>query len=168
MIDYVKQILRGQFEASLAMLNECVRICPAEHWEGKIATITFRQVAYHTLFFVDLYLSQNEEAFQLRDIHASGGDERNPFPSPGLSKEDTLAYAAICRQKMLETLAGETRESLAGESGFSWYKCSRGELHLCNIRHVQHHTGQLSAYLRRIDQRLQDRDVMPWVAMGWR
>lgn len=29
---------------------------------------------------------------------------------------------------------------------------ARGELHLYNLRHVQHHTGQLSAYLRRIGQ----------------
>jgi hypothetical protein len=168
MLEYVRQIVSGQFEASLAMLAECVRVCPAEHFEEKIATITFRQVAYHALFFADFYLSPSEGAFALRDIHTTGGDERRPFPSPGLSKDDTLAYAAICRGKTLEILASETQESLEGASGFSSYKCSRGELHLVNIRHVQHHTGQLSAYLRRIDETFQDRKVMRWVATGWR
>jgi hypothetical protein len=66
MIEYLKQILTGQFEAALAMLNQCVQACPPKHWEGKIANDTFRQVAYHKLFFIDLYLSPNEEAFTLR------------------------------------------------------------------------------------------------------
>jgi uncharacterized damage-inducible protein DinB len=168
MLDYVKLILTGQFEAALSMLKECVEVCPAEHWEEKIATISFRQVAYHTLFFVDFYLSPNEETFELRDFHHEGGDERRPFPSPGLSQEQTLAYAASCRQKAIETIASETSESLEGPSGFSRRKMSRGELHIYNIRHVQHHTGQLSAYLRRLGAAYQHRTVLPWIATGWR
>ncbi len=30
-------------------------------------------------------------------------------------------------------------------------------MHLVNIRHIQHHTGQLSAYLRRVDEQFKDR-----------
>jgi hypothetical protein len=165
MIEYVKTILTGQFEASLCMLKECVQKCPHEHWEGKIANDTFRQVAYHTLFFVDLYLSPNEEAFKLRDLHHRGGDERSSsYPSTGLTKDETLSYVAICRQKALETLACETAESLQRASGFQRLPFSRGELHLYNLRHVQHHTGQLSAYLRRI---VEDGERW-WVKSGWR
>lgn len=165
MIEYVKTILTGQFEAALCMLNDCLRKCPPEHWEGKIANHTFQQVAYHTLFYVDLYLSPSEAVFQLRDCHQRGGDERsNTAPSTGLTKDETLAYLAICRQKSLETLASETLESLQRESGFSWLPFTRGELHLYNIRHMQHHTGQLSAYLRRI---VEDGERW-WVRTGWR
>lgn len=168
MLEFIKQILTGQFEASLAMLGECVRVCPAEHWDGKIASVTFQQVAYHTLFFADLYLTSNEAGFQLREIHYVGGDERNPFPSVGLPREELLEYTSICRQKAIESLAAETSESLRGPSGFSWYPIPRGELHVVNIRHIQHHTGQLSAYLRRVVPTFQDRKVLPWVAAGWR
>jgi uncharacterized damage-inducible protein DinB len=164
-IEYVKAILTGQFEAALCMLNDCIRKCPPEHWEGRIANQTYRQVAYHTLFFVDLYLSPSEAAFQLRACHQRGGDERLPTAiSAGLTQEDTLAYLAICRQKALETLAAETAESLRQPSGFSWMPVSRGELHLSNIRHVQHHTGQLSAYLRRV---IEDSERW-WIKTGWR
>lgn len=163
MSDYVRTMLAGQFEASLSMMNQCIQSCPPEHWEGKIANHTFRQVAYHTLFFVDLYLSPNEEAFALRDLHHRGGDERvNQDRSPGLTKDETLSYLAMCRLKAVETLASETREHHEGVSGFSWLTFSRGELHVYNLRHVQHHTGQLSAYLRRIEH------GVPWVRSGWR
>ena len=165
MIQYFNTILTAQFEAALCMLNECVSKCPQEHWEGRIANDTFRQVAYHTLFFVDLYLSSSEAAFQLRECHHRGGDERSSTAvCAGLPKDETLSYLAICRQKALETLDSETLESLQRESGFSWLPFSRGELHLSNIRHVQHHTGQLSAYLRRI---VEDGERW-WVKTGWR
>src|SRR5262245_32843960 len=168
MLELVKEILVGQFEASLAMLNVCISACAEEHWEGKIAHGSFRWVAYHTLFFVDLYLSESEEAFQLRDLHERGGDERGEEASPGLPKQETLAYVPICRQKMLETIAAETAESLTGPSGFSYRKISRAELHIYNIRHIQHHTGQLSAYVRRVDPAHIGQRSLPWIGTGWR
>src|SRR4051812_42739310 len=108
MLEFYKQILTGQFEAALAMLNQCISACPREHWEGKIANDTFRYVAYHTLFFADFYLSPSEEAFQLRELHSRGGDERGEAASPGLSKQETLDYVPVCRQKLLDALAAET------------------------------------------------------------
>jgi hypothetical protein len=157
MLEYFKQILIVQYEASLAMLNQCIDACSPEHWDGKIAQGTFRWVTYHTLFFTDLYLSPSNEAFELRELHRLGGDERGPDSCIGLSKDEALAYVVLCRDKMLASIASETDDSLAGASGFSWYKITRGEMHLVNIRHIQHHTGQLSAFLRRIDNRFRDR-----------
>src|SRR5262245_62769755 len=149
MLDLVTSMLTRQFEAALCMLKECIEKCPPEHFDGKIANNTFRQIAYHTLYFFDYYLSPSENAFQLRDCHHRGGDERLPVVSPGLSREEAPAYATICRQKLLDTIASETSESLNGASGFSRWPFSRCELYLHSLRHTQHHTGQLSAYLRR-------------------
>jgi hypothetical protein len=41
-------------------------------------------------------------------------------------------------------------------------------LHIYNIRHVQHHSGQLSAYLRRIGAGINDPKALPWIGTGWR
>jgi hypothetical protein len=167
MNDYLKQIVIAQFEAALAMLNQCIAACPEEHWEDRIANGTFRWVAYHTLFFVDLYLSPDQNSFIERDLNLVGGDERRPIGSIGLSKADTLSYLEICRQKMRDVIAADTGESLRGPSGFEWYNITRGELHLVNIRHVQHHTGQLSAFLRRVVPECQDHRALPWAHSGW-
>ena len=168
MLEQIKKSLVSQFEASLCMVNQCIAACQPEYWEGKIANDTFRQVAYHTLFFTDLYLSPAEDEFELRDLHSQGGDERGDAVSPGLSREETLGYAAICRQKVTESVGAETGDSLKGPSGFSWRKISRLELHVYNIRHIQHHVGQLSAYLRRVDPNFKDPKALPWVGSGWR
>src|SRR5439155_16676178 len=99
MSKYLNGILASQFEAALCMLHHCVKVCPEKSWEGKIANATVRQIVYHTLFCVDLYLSADAEAFQLRDLHRRGGDERGPTWCKGLNKSGTLEYVDICRRK---------------------------------------------------------------------
>jgi hypothetical protein len=101
-------------------------------------------------------------------LHLRGGDERGEEASPGLSKADTLAYVPICRQKVFDAISGETAESLAGPSGFSYCKFSRAEPHIYSIRHVQHHAGQMSAYLRRVDPAHIGQRSLPWIGTGWR
>ena len=168
MLDFWKQTTLGQFEASLAMLKDCLERCPANLWEEKLAALTFRQIAYHTLFFVDYYLSPGEESFSLRDLHLVGGDEREPVNSPGLAQAATLEYVPICLEKIRTTIASETETTLQQPSGFSWLPFTRGELHLYNLRHVQHHAGQLSAQLRRLDPNCASREMLRWVRTGWR
>jgi hypothetical protein len=168
MID-VRTIFTGQYEASLAMLDECIRRCPEQHWDGRVAKFTFWQIAYHTLGFTDLYLSPTEAAFQPRDLHPRGLREiYDDVPSRRFDQGELIGYAAICRDKAVETLATETPESLRGGSGFSWLPISRGELHIYNIRHIQHHAGQLGAYLRRVEPAWQDPNVLRWMKTGWR
>ena len=60
----LRQALKEQYHAGLAMLAECVEKCPEGIWlEGKHPR-TFWRIAFHTAFFTHLYLGQNEEAFQ--------------------------------------------------------------------------------------------------------
>ena len=157
--------LTSQFEASLAMLYHCIAACPPEHFDDKIGNDTFRQVAYHSLFFFDFYLAPGESAFRLRELHEKGGDERGAELSRGLSKEDALTLLSLCREQIATTLNAETAESLAGPTGFSRRKTSRLELHIYNIRHTQHHVGQLSAFLRKLQV---DPDGIPWIGAGWK
>jgi uncharacterized damage-inducible protein DinB len=162
MSELYKQIVLGQFEAALAMFRQCVARCPEANWEDKIVNGTFRQTAYHTLFFVDFYLSTTEESFELRELHHRGGDEREPDVCPGLSKEETLAYTEICHERLISQIAVETDATLAGPSGIARRKITRAELHIYNMRHVQHHTGAMSAFLRKrgID--------LDWIGRDWR
>jgi len=101
-----------------------------------------------------------------------GGDERwDKAPTIGLPQQDTIGYVEICRAKLVETIASESTDSLAGPSGFSaWFSglgMSCGELHLYNVRHVQHHRGQLSAYLRKVDAGLMNSSTLRWIRTGW-
>ena len=168
MTEYLKSILISQFEASLSMMKLRVKACREEFWEGKVANETFRQSAYHALFYLDLCLTEHEDIFELSNLNKLGGDDREAGPCRGLSKQQTLEYIEFCHTKILSSVGKETSESLQGDSGFSWRKHSRGELHINNIRHFQHHVGQLSTYLRRVSDENNLSLELLWVGMGWK
>ena len=166
MLDLIKQSLTRQFEAGLCMLDDCLRLCPAEHWDGLVAKYPFWQVGYHVLCFVDLYLTRDEKSFVCRpELQPLGLREfDDEHPSRNFGREELRGYVSICRQKAIDTIGAETAETLAGPSGFPWLKFPRAEAYLYNLRHIQHHTGQLGAYVRRVDSPLDPR----WIGTGWR
>jgi hypothetical protein len=166
MLDPFKSIVSTQYEAALCMLNDCLVKCPDDAWARPVAKYPFWQAAHHVLIFTDLYLSPSKEAFVFRDdVHPGGwaafDDE---YPAHRFERDVLTDYVHICRRKAIDVVAAETAESLAGESGFDWLKFSRAELHLYNIRHVQHHAAQLGACLRQHDPSINPR----WVGRGWK
>jgi uncharacterized damage-inducible protein DinB len=171
MLDHYKQCVLGQFEAALWMLHDCIDKCPPEHWSGPtsiIGTYEFWHVAYHTLYCTDIYLSPTEAAFELRAEFHPGGqrDIDDEYPSRRMEKDELTKYVMHCLTKLRTVFAAETEQSLRGPSGHPRRTFSRGELHLYNMRHVMHHTGQLSALLRRLN--LDVKNQPRWGYTGWR
>ncbi|QDV48680.1 DinB family protein [Gimesia fumaroli] len=163
MLEYIKTSITGQFEAALSMLNECIQSCPPDRWENRIANMEFGHVAYHTLCYVDLYLSPDNDSFQLREFHNEFNENWfKPKTNHPITQALVSDYLQACLQKMRETIAAENEASLKQSAGFYWLsQLTRGELHIYNLRHVQHHAGQLSAYLRRINVDTR------WNSTGW-
>lgn len=97
------------------------------------------------------------------NFHPAGMKELSEeHPSRRFEREELRRYAAFCRDRVERMLRDETAETLAGPSGFSWLPMSRAELHLYNLRHLAHHTGQLTAFLRRCGVETK------WCKGGWR
>jgi len=168
MSESLSRILHAQFEAALAMLADCITACPPTHWDGLVAKYPFWLVAYHTLCFADLYLATDEKQFHPHAMHPSGWNEFNDeYPSRRFEQPELIAYAALCRRKAADTFAAETTQSLAGPSGHARLDFTRTELHIYNIRHIQHHAAQLAAFLRRVDESIQSQDSLRWAKSGW-
>jgi hypothetical protein len=172
MLDTLKELLAHQYEGSLSTLNLCVARCPDASWTQPVAKWKFCQAAFHTAFFTDLYLqpSDDVEAFKHEPFHLEHRDVFGDYEELEdraqvllYEKPFVLSYLQQVRRKAQETIARESADVLAGPSGFGWRKCSRAELHVYNIRHVQHHAAQLSLRLRL------DADVdIPWVSHAWK
>lgn len=141
----------SQLDAALHMLEECIRACPAGRWKGKVGKYAFWHVAYHTLYCTDLYTARTMEEWSTHPRFHPGGkaDVEGEYPTRTMTRAELLDYTTHVRRLVQASLRRETDASLRGPAGFRWLAFSRAELPLYNLRHVQHHAGQLSAFLRR-------------------
>jgi hypothetical protein len=170
MIDAFKELVLHQFEAALCTLNMCINKCPEAAWNAPVGNLKFCQVAFHTLFFADYYLGPNADSFRQQPFHRENEaffrhyEELEDRPQVLLYDKPAIkTYLKHCRQKASQVISAETAATLTGPSGFKRRIHSRAELHVYNLRHIQHHAGQLSLRLR-IDYKID----IAWVVSGWR
>ncbi len=151
-------VLKSQYHAALATLRETVEQCPEDLWFSKEYENSFWQLAYHTLFFAHLYIQPNEAAFQpwehhQADVQYPDGIPGRPKPGSKLplipepyTKEQVLAYWRFCDDLVDEAV--DSIDLMSPDSGFHWYKVSKFEHQIINIRHIQHGAAQLADRLR--------------------
>lgn len=146
--------VKRQFEAAFEMVRVAVERCPEEHWEAPVGEAPFWHVAYHAVFFAHLYLSAGEQAFVAWEGHRAESQNMGPRPwIPGdvfvrpeaYSKAEVLAALEAARGQLE---AGLREPGPEAASGFSWLTGTRFETHVYNLRHLQHHAGQLCSALR--------------------
>lgn len=146
-----------QFGAAIDYLSDTITACPDAFWiaplwktpEGtKPELAQFWYVAYHTLFWLDLYLTGTEDGFlppsQFTLIEQ---DENGPLPERVYTKAELMAYLSDCREKCHATIAAQTDETIWQNCQFSWGECSFMELLVYNLRHVHGHACQLNMLL---------------------
>jgi len=158
-----------QFGAALEMYDNALKACPDALWRAHLWSDPsdqsqpyvgeFWRTAYHTLYWLDLYLSSIAETtssatsvapplpFQAPDLDAEDDPPERPY-----TREELRAYLAYTTQKCQRTIA-----SLQGKRAFYPYEfplekgqgrpVSYVELMLYAMRHTQEHAAQLSLFL---------------------
>jgi uncharacterized damage-inducible protein DinB len=163
MLDFWKSAIRQQFHAANDMLANAIQACPDSVWAGEPPR-AFWYIAFHTLFFLDMYLSPVGEAdfrppapFGLTELADGVPPER------AYTKNELLVYLEHGRKKLDAVMADMTEEWAVALCPFDYRNMGNGELLLYNMRHVQHHAAQLYLLLR------QRTDSAPnWVSKGGR
>lgn len=146
----LKTILWKQFGASIDMLENAIDSCPGSLWGDRSKKPEFWYVAFHTLFYLDLYLSDTDKGFSPpAPFTLDEMDERGIIPDRVYTKEELKKYLAHGREKCRTTIAAMTAEKANARCGFEWLELSAAEVLLYNMRHVQHHAGQLNMMLRQ-------------------
>lgn len=154
-MDPAKPLL-SQYRAALRMHRRSIEACPATLWVDEGFQNRFWNLSYHALYYTHLYASRSEDAFEpwekrRPNCHYMG---QLPYPphtvfeiGPPYSPEDMLAYLGVVEGTLEKSLP---KEEFDAESGFEWIPFDRFELHLYNLRHLQHHTAQLIERLRAV------------------
>jgi hypothetical protein len=139
-----------QFGAAIEMLENALVACPDELWGNRSRQPEFWYIVFHTLFFLDLYLSGSVEGFAPPAPFTL--DELDPagvLPERVYTKEELQAYLEHGRKKCRLTIEALTDEKARQRCGFERPDVTVGELLLYTMRHVQHHAAQLNLILRQ-------------------
>ena len=134
-------VIQSQYHAALAMLRQAVEQCPDSLWADAAYSNPAWHIAYHVLYYTHLYLQPTAEDFDPQELFRDdvrGLDDSDPALI--YSKDEIFDYLAICLEQVDQQI---TSLDLAGDSGFDWLPFSKLELQFYNIRHIQHHTGEL-------------------------
>ncbi|HEX9564332.1 MAG TPA: DinB family protein [Gemmatimonadaceae bacterium] len=151
----MRRALKSQYHAGLSMLRQAIEGCPDRSWSDENFVNRFWHVAYHVLFYTDFYLHPNEAAFTEWVHHrpdlnfmgtAPGNPPRRVDPGEPLPRERILEYWTLVDGRV--DSAVDALDLDAAESGFWWYRMPKLEHQLVNLRHLQHHTGQLVERVR--------------------
>lgn len=142
----MKEILWQQFGASIDMLENAIVACSDELWD---TPSQFWYNAYHTLFYLDYYSSEQPDGFMPPAPFTLSEFDADGFPDRVYSKDELLKYLAHGRQKSHDLLAGFTEEKAAARFQNDRRDYSMLEIILYNMRHVQHHAAQLNLLLRQ-------------------
>ena len=145
-----KRVIWQQFGAAIDMLENSMAACPDTLWGDRAQRPEFWYVAFHTLFYLDLYLSDSDKGFAPpAPFTLDEMDERGLMPDRVYTKEELQKYLEHGREKCRTTIVSLTEERANRRCGFHWLDISVAEVLLYNMRHVQHHTGQLNLILRQ-------------------
>lgn len=150
MDDTCKQIIWNQFGAAIDTLENAIGACPDELWFDSSKQHQYWYMVFHTLFWLDYYLTENRESFL--PPSPFGLEETDPagkLPDRAYTKEELLRYLEHGRRKCRETIQTLTEEQSLRTTEFRKATLTFAELLLYVMRHVQHHAAQLNLILRQ-------------------
>ena len=170
-----RAILWKQFGAAIDMLDNALVVCPDILWRQPVWSdpsvpperAEFWYVAYHALFWLDLYLFGAEEGFTPPAPYAlvEQDDAAGPLPERPYTRDEVRVYLTYARQKCRATIETMTDERARQPVNFPWMANGEAvsyiELQLYSMRHVQEHAAQLSLLLGQRGVHAEDLD---WVA----
>lgn len=145
-MDELKAILWKQFGASIDMLESSILVCPDSFWDKK----DFWYSVYHTIFWIDYYSSTDPDTFSPPEpFTLSELDPKGISPERVYLKKELLEYLEYSGNKVFFLIDGLNEETSKERFITKKKNYNRIEMILYNMRHVQHHVGQLNFLLRQ-------------------
>src|SRR5277367_2166721 len=145
-----------QFHSSLRMLGKAIEMCPEPLWlvATGLSPNRYWHIAYHALFYTHFYLAPSEKDFEPWQHFRPDYNYLGEIPSkPGFTTQIDVPYTRNELIEYLDFCHAEVDKQIPkvdfdAPSGFYWLPFNKLELQFYNMRHLAHHTGQLSTRLR--------------------
>lgn len=152
------QMVWRQFKLTMDSFEKALHDCPDELWEKRLwkdqpdqwvasGFSTYWYLCYHTLFWIDLYLTGAEEGFMPPAPFDLVEMEDNEVLPRTYTRAELLSYFDTLRQKCSGTILNLTSDQAQRLCTFPWGELPYGELLLYIMRHVDEHSAQLLLFL---------------------
>lgn len=149
-IPLMRDSLWNQLGAAMDTLENAIVASPDALWGDRAGQPEYWYVTYHTLFFLDYYLSPSADGFAPPEpFNLSELDPAGIFPDRVYTKDELLRYLDHGREKCRRLVASLTDETAGEIRRFNGRDWTVLEWLLTTMRHVQHHTAQLHLVLRQ-------------------
>lgn len=174
----------GDFEGAIDRFERALRDCPNEHWGSSLWIVrrtdpwmwprrgngdgrteeaiqvfsAFWLIAYHCLFFLDLYCWDERGTFATPAEFANGPEDQGidefgaaRFPNVAYTREQLLGYVEYCRGRVRETLLSLTpeRRAIKLRPGHPHAGKTFEQLLGVSLAHLREHGDQLTAFIAR-------------------
>jgi hypothetical protein len=157
MLSEIKKSYSRQIGAAFKMLEYAIDSSNDKTWTARINNMPFWQICYHALWYTDFYFHADQATFQPQSFDMKGiknisikpdsqmiEDQKHP-----ISKSNMRAYCKYAKQKANQFIQSINDTYFTTPSPFEWHGFPKIDLVDYNLRHLQHHVGQLDVVLRR-------------------
>ncbi len=145
-----KQVLQNQYNKCLNILSEAIKNYSEDLWyDNKNYKSPAWQIAYHGLFFANIYCSATESGIKSwpkskDDYHFFHNKPWPPFEeiiiNEPYTKDEMLEFLEFVKSNIPEYLLDMQPEERCWPH---WYDENQLEFHINNIRHIQHHIAEI-------------------------
>ena len=145
----IKKVLQSQYDKCFHIFQETIKNYDKEIWfDEKNYKTPAWQITYHAIFYANIYCSPTEKDivhwqkeikhyrdFKKMDEYRKNGEVIEPY-----SITDMGEYLEFLKDKVPMYLDSINPEERCWPF---WYDESQLEFHINNLRHIQHHLGEI-------------------------
>ncbi len=148
----IKAALQSQHLATLDMMSKAIEVCSDDLWLSADFINPVWRLVYHDLYYFHLYLHQSVADHTPWRQHLEGAENLSLDPDSTdvapYTKEQMMDFLQHCKASVAPMIA--KMDIVTSDCGFPWYKISKLEHQITNIRHFQQHVGQLQDRIRNV------------------
>lgn len=141
-------VFAEQFEKMLSAISEAAQTFPEEQWRvAEARSLIPARLAYHALESFDFMARETAEGFVRGGRFGVLFREATPEQLP--SQADIVAYAQELQERACAWAAAKSDADYLKEEAAGFRQPTALARCAYNLRHTQHHVGQLTSELRR-------------------
>jgi hypothetical protein len=153
-------VLLSQYQSTWKMIRAAIENVPNIHWTYTVGKWYYATTIYHIIETMDFYLRDDPDSMNWGKRAGFRWDDVKDVEKdvlPLISPDLVTSYLSEMEEKFTSFLTNATEDTLLKKDGFHWIE-NVYQKFLYLLRHNQHHIGELTIVLRKVEA-----DPIKWI-----